>query len=206
MQRVGLFGGSFDPPHAGHLQLAHTALASLALDELLWIPAGQPWQRQHRLAGGEQRAAMVAAAIAGEPRFVLDPRELRRGGPSYTLDTVRELEAERPGAELFLLIGEDQYQRLPTWHGWRELPTRVTLAVAGRGAQRPPPAALGEVAHRMLRLPMVPMDVSATAIRSHLAAGGEAADLVPSLMPTEVARYIDSHRLYREPAAPPARS
>lgn len=205
MQRVGLFGGSFDPPHAGHLKLAHSALASLALDELLWIPAGQPWQRQHRLAAGEHRAAMVAAAIAGEPRFVLDERELRRSGPSYTLDTVRELEAERPGAALFLLIGEDQYQRLPTWHDWGELLARVTLAVAGRGAQRPPPAALSEVPHRLLPLPMLPMDVSATAIRAYLAGGGVAADLVPAMVPAEVARYIDSHRLYRPPV-PPTRS
>jgi nicotinate-nucleotide adenylyltransferase len=203
--RIGLFGGSFDPPHAGHLQLAHTALASLALDELLWIPAGQPWQRQHRLADAAHRAAMVASAIAGEPRFVLDERELRRSGPSYTLDTVRELEAERPAAALFLLIGEDQYQRLPTWQGWVELLTRVTLAVAGRGAPRPPPAALGDVAHRILRLPMAPMDVSATAIRAHLAAGVAAADLVPAMVPAEVARYIDSHRLYRPPV-PPTRS
>ncbi len=202
MPRIGLFGGSFDPPHAGHLQLARTALASLALDELLWIPAGQPWQRQHRLAGAGHRAAMVGAAIAGEPRFVLDGRELRRSGPSYTLDTVRELEAERPGAALFLLIGEDQYQRLPTWHRWDELLAHVTLAVAGRGAPRPAPAALASVAHRLERLPMVPMDVSATAIRAHLARGGAAADLVPAMVPAEVARYIDSHRLYGPPVSP----
>lgn len=201
MPRLGLFGGSFDPPHAGHLQLARTALAHLALDELLWIPAGQPWQRQHRLAGGEHRAAMVHAAIAGEPRFRLDRRELERQGPSYTLDTVRELRAERPGAALFLLIGEDQYQRLPTWHGWQDLLALVTLAVAGRGAVRPPPAALAEVPHAVERLPMPPMDISATAIRQHLARGGSALALAPAMVPEQVAGYIDRHPLY---AARPA--
>lgn len=198
--RIGLFGGSFDPPHAGHVQLARTALEHLALDELRWIPAGQPWQRQHRLADSAHRAAMVAAAIAGEPRFLLDERELRRSGPSYTLDTVRELQVERPDAQLYLLIGEDQYQRLPTWHAWRQLVGRVTLAVAGRGAARRPPAALQDVRHQALRLPMPRMDVSATAIRAHLAAGRPAQALVPSMVPAEVARYIDRHHLYA-PAA-----
>jgi len=196
--RIGLFGGSFDPPHVGHLQLARTALEHLALDELCWVPAGQPWQRKHRLAGSAHRAAMVGAAIAGEPRFLLDERELRRSGPSYTLDTVRELQAERPDAELYLLIGEDQYQRLPTWHAWRQLVGRVTLAVAGRGAVRPPPPALEAVPHRVERLPMPPVDVSATAIRAHLAAGGPAQGLVPAMVPAEVARYIDRHHLYTD--------
>lgn len=196
MSRIGLFGGSFDPPHAGHLRLARTALEHLGLDELRWIPAGQPWQRRHRLADGVHRAAMVEALIADEPRFLIDGRELRRAGPSYTIDTVHELQAERPGASLFLLIGEDQHQRLPTWHRWPELLAAVTLAVAHRGAEREPPEALQTVPHRVERLPMPPIDVSATAIRAHLASGGRAAELVPAMVPAEVARYIDRHRLY----------
>ena len=97
MKRVGLFGGSFDPVHNAHVALATTALAQLGLDELRWIPAGQPWQKARRLAAAADREAMVRLAIAGEPRFVLDRVELRRSGPTFTLDTVRELVAAEPG-------------------------------------------------------------------------------------------------------------
>ncbi|HSV68898.1 MAG TPA: nicotinate (nicotinamide) nucleotide adenylyltransferase [Methylibium sp.] len=201
--RIGLFGGSFDPPHQAHRALARTALTQLALDELRWLPAGRPWQKERGLAPAEDRRAMVAAMIGGEPRFVVDDRELARAGPSYTIDTVRELQAERPGATLCLLIGQDQYAAFPTWREWEALADAVTLAVAARaGAAVAAPAPLTARAHRMVRLDLPPMDVSATVIRAHLAGGGAAADLVPAMVPAEVARYIDSHRLYRPPVTP----
>jgi nicotinate-nucleotide adenylyltransferase len=204
--RIGLFGGSFDPPHQAHLAMARTARKQLGLDEVRWLPAGQPWQKPRELASAEHRAAMVRVAVAGERGCVLDARELTRTGPSYTIDTVRELTAERPGAELFLLIGQDQYQRLPTWHEWIELIAAVTLAVAARtDAVVMPPALLRGRPHRLHILAMPPMAVSSTAIRAHLGAGGRAQDLVPAMVPAEVARYIDLHRLYRPPA-PPTRS
>ncbi len=197
--RIGLFGGSFDPPHQAHLALARAALGELRLDELHWLPAGRPWQKPHELASARDRAAMVAAAIEGEPRFVLDPRELRRSGPSYTVDSARELQAEHPGATLYLLIGQDQYEGLPSWHAWRELLLLVTLGVAAReGGAVHAPQALQGVPHDVERLGMPPMAVSSTAIRAHLAAGGSAQELVPAMVPVAVARYIDSHRLYRE--------
>jgi nicotinate-nucleotide adenylyltransferase len=197
--RIGLFGGSFDPPHRGHRALAETALQCLALDELRWLPAGQPWQKSDRvLAAAEHRAAMVALAIAGEPRFVLDGRELHRAGPSYTIDSVRELAAERPGATLFLVIGQDQYARLHTWHAWRELLGLVTLAVAARDGQPPLPGpALMEQRHRIEVLPMPRIDVSATAIRDHAATG----DVPDALVAPAVAGYIARHHLYRKDAA-----
>lgn len=215
--RIGLFGGSFDPPHQAHLALARTALDALSLDALHWLPAGQPWQKPHELAAPAHRAAMVAAAIEGEPRFVLDDRELRRSGPSYTVDSARELRAEHPQAELCLLLGQDQYEGLPSWHAWRELLLLVTLGVAARdSASVQVPAALEAVAHRVLPIRMPAMAVSSTAIRAHLSAGGRAQDLVPAVVPAEVARYIDSHRLYRKagdsfstpcaPDGPPPRS
>jgi len=198
--RIGLFGGSFDPPHQAHLALARSARQQLGLDEVRWLPAGQPWQKLRELAGGKHRVAMVSAAIAGAPACVLDTREMTRPGPSYTIDTVRELRAERPGAELFLLIGQDQYERLPTWHDWAELVDAVTLAVAVRtDAVVTPPALLRGRQHRVQILAMPPMAISSTAIRAHLGAGGLAQDLVPAMVPAEVARYIDLHRLYRPP-------
>ena len=197
--RIGLFGGSFDPPHLGHRALADTALQALALDELRWLPAGRPWQKSDRvLAAAEHRAAMVALAITGEPRFVLDERELHREGPSYTVDTAREIAAEQPGASLFLVIGQDQYARLHTWHAWRELLGLVTLAVAARDGQPPlPGAALMELRHRIEVLPMPRTDVSATLIRDRSATG----DVPAALVAPAVAGYIARHHLYRKDAA-----
>lgn len=192
MRRIGLFGGTFDPPHNAHLALARQALADLALDELRWIPAGQPYQKARTITPAVHREAMVTLAIAGEPRFVLERCELERDGPSYTIDTVRELQAREPAAHWFLLIGADQYAGLPGWREWRELLARVTLAVAQRPGTAPPAdAGLAGVPVAGIALP--PTDVSATVIRARAATGASITDLVPP----GVASYIDRHHLYR---------
>jgi nicotinate-nucleotide adenylyltransferase len=196
-------GGSFDPVHSAHVALAASALAHLALDEVRWIPVGQTWQKARCLADASHRMAMVQAAIAHEPRFVLDPIEVRREGPSYTLDTVRALQAARPEvAEWVLIVGRDQHLNLPTWQGWQELLRRVTLAVATREPFEPePPLALRRHPHRMVHLPMAPQAVSSTEVRERLAAGEGPETLVPTLLPDGVARYIATHQLYA-PGAP----
>jgi nicotinate-nucleotide adenylyltransferase len=187
--RVGLFGGTFDPPHNAHVALAHAALDALDLDEVRWIPAGQPWQKARAITPAAHREAMVRAAIEGEPRFVLDRIELERDGPSYMLDTVHAL---APLGELFLVIGADQYARLHTWHGWRELLGRVTLAVANRsGVESAAHADVQRTPHRTVPLPM--LDISATDIRERAARGLP----IDGLVPPAVARYIESHHLYR---------
>ncbi|MCX7660560.1 MULTISPECIES: nicotinate-nucleotide adenylyltransferase [Caldimonas] len=193
-RRVGIFGGSFDPVHNAHVALARLALAHLALDRVVWIPAGQPWQKARRLAPAEHRLAMVRAAVADEPRFEVDDCEIRRAGPSYTLDTVKELRERWPGVqEWFLILGQDQYAALSTWHGWRELLQCVTLAVAGReGCEPAPHEALRSVPHRLHTLPLPPLPVSSTLVRQRRAAG---LDIV-ALVPPAVASYIDCHRLY----------
>jgi nicotinate-nucleotide adenylyltransferase len=189
--RIGLFGGSFDPVHTAHVALARAALETLALDELRWIPAGQPWQKARALTPAEHREAMVRLAIEGEPRFVLDRSELQRSGPSYTVDTVRALQAARPDASFFLLIGADQYAGLPTWQGWQELLGRVVLAVAQRpGAPTPMHPELLRHPQRSVPLPM--LDISSTEIRRRVAAG----EVISELVPAGVARYIAQHGLY----------
>jgi nicotinate-nucleotide adenylyltransferase len=193
MRKIGLLGGSFDPPHNGHLALAHTALAQLALDELRWMPAGVQWQKQRQPAPIPDRQAMVMAAIAGEPRFVLEACELWRSGPSYTIDTVHELQATEQ-AEWFLVLGQDQYANLQTWHRWQDLLRLVTLAVASRGGAVPmPDPALAATPHRVVTLALPRIDVSATEIRRRIADGRDYTDMVPAA----VARYIDQHHLYR---------
>lgn len=196
-QRIGLLGGSFDPPHLAHLALGRLALQVLALDELRWLPAGAPWQKAGRqLASGTHRAAMLAALLQGETGQVIDTRELARSGPTYTIDTVRELQAETPGADWFFILGQDQYARFDTWRDWPELLQRLTLAVAARAGETPTaPAALAAHPHRLVLLPLARQDVSASAIRQQLAAGTPAVQLAP-LVGEAVASYIDHHQPY----------
>lgn len=195
MRRIGIFGGSFDPVHNAHLALARVALEALQLDELRWVPAGLQWQKTRAMAPAHHRLAMVHLATAGEPRFVVDTCEIDRAGPSYTIDTVQAMQAaHRQPAEWLLVIGQDQYERLHTWHQWRELLQCVTLAVAGRGGTGPTAgAALAAVPHRIVTLPLPPMPVSATEIRARIAGGRP----IDALVPLPVARYIAQHRLYQ---------
>ena len=203
--RIGLLGGSFDPPHLAHLALARVAMQALALDELRWLPAGAPWQKAgRRLTPAEHRVAMLAALLDGEPKQVIDERELHRAGLTYTIDTVCELQTERPDADWFFILGQDQYGRFDTWHAWRELLQRLTLAVAARDGQLPqPPGALAAVPHRVVVLPLPRLDIAATEIRALAAAGQPIAALVGE----RVAGYIEQHHLYTPGHAPgqPAR-
>jgi nicotinate-nucleotide adenylyltransferase len=192
--RIGVFGGSFDPVHNAHVALAQSALDALHLDEVRWVPAGNPWQKARQITAAEDRVAMVRAAMGHEPRFVLDLIEVNRQGPSFTLDTVRELQAARAAAQWVLLIGQDQYKCLHTWKDWHALLGLVDLAVANRpGDAREPHPDVQRFPHRMVPLPM--LDISSTGVRTRVAAGLDISHLVPP----GVARYIETHGLYRGP-------
>lgn len=197
-------GGSFDPVHIAHVALADTALAHLQLDEVRWIPVGQAWQKQRTLVSGDHRIAMVQAATAHEPRFVVDPIEVRRPGPSYTLDTVRALQqAQGTDVEWFLIMGQDQYANLTTWRDWPDLLARVTLAVACRGHDQPRPSPeLAAHPHRVITLPLPAQHVSSTEIRACLGRGDDPLSLVPALVSLPVARYIANHQLYAPARTP----
>lgn len=202
-RRIGLFGGSFDPVHPAHRELADAALAQLGLDELRWIPVGRAWQKSRQMAPAAHRAAMVGLAIGDNPAFVLERCEIERDGPSYTLDTVAELQRRdgqrHPGepVDWFLIIGQDQLANFATWHGWRDLLGRVVLAVAGRaGDAVQMPVALAEAGARVVPLAMMPMTVSSTELRTRLAAGEPASSLAPRMVAPAVAGYIERHGLY----------
>lgn len=189
--RWGFFGGTFDPVHDAHVALAHVALQHARLDEVRWVPAGQPWQKTRAISAPQHREAMVRLAIGGEPRFVLDRIELDRSGPTYTVETVQAMTAARPGDTCVLILGGDQYAHLHTWVRWADLLARVELAVA----QRPGAALVAEpevARHPVTLLPLPAMDVSASDIRTRAAAGQD----ISKLVPPAVARYIESHRLY----------
>ena len=194
-RRIGLFGGSFDPVHNAHLALARQARDELPLDELRFVPAGHAWQKSRALSPAAHREAMLRLAIDGERGLAIERCELRRPGASYMLDTVRELQALQPLAMWFLVIGDDQYRNLHTWHGFEELLERVTLAVA----QRPCAAPAGVIDPRVhsagcVALSLPPMAVSSSDIRARVAAGTDIAAWVPP----NVALYIRQHGLYRD--------
>lgn len=187
--RIGVFGGSFDPVHHGHLLIAQQAAEQLKLDQVRFVPVRvQPLKATGPHAAPEDRVAMLEAALAADPRFVLDLRELRRAGASYTVDTLRELKAESPGDQLFLVLGADAARELPRWREAAQLPALATLVIvprAGSPATEAPPGAIS--------LDLESVDVSATAVRAAVAHGQS----IDGLVPAPVARYIATHRLYR---------
>lgn len=195
-KRIGVFGGAFDPPHAAHVALVRAAVAQLQLDELRVIPTGQAWHKTRALSAPHHRLAMTQLAFSDLPRVVVDPREIQRTGPTYTVDTLRELKALWPDAGLFLIIGEDQARALTTWHEWQEVLQLAIICVAERedltGAT---PRFIAQKSHesRFRRLQAPAMPVSATEIRARIAAH----QCVEPLVFEPVARYIDDHHLYQ---------
>lgn len=201
IRRIGVYGGSFDPAHLGHLALARVARDTLRLDEVRVVPAGQPWQKADRLqADATQREAMLRLLLGDEPGLVIDTRELRRSGDSYTVDTLRELAAEWPSAVFYLVIGADQFARLDSWHQADELPRLAHVAVAARTGQQPrPPEAWARRPLAWTRLPLPRIDISSTDVRRLAAAGAPVSPLVGEA----VAGYIAQHQLYRVPPGRP---
>jgi len=146
MSPIGIFGGTFDPIHYGHLRTAFELLYSLRLGEVRFMPAGNPPHRETAIADAELRLAMVQAAVAGQPGFTVDDREIRREGLSYSVDTMRSLRQEFPERSLCMIVGMDAFLGLPKWHQWRDLLQMVHLIVAHRpGWRAPTMGPLGEL-------------------------------------------------------------
>jgi nicotinate-nucleotide adenylyltransferase len=187
-RRVGVFGGTFDPPHLGHLLIAEWAREELALDRVVFMPAGSPpHKRRHDLSGADARIAMTRLATSGHPRFRVSTLETRRRGLSFTVDTLRELKRSTRGAELVLILGADSLDDFRNWHEPREIMRLATLAVAARPAARPLRVRRGVIA-----LHNPPVALSSSAIRARVRSGRS----VRYLVPDKVARYIARHRLY----------
>jgi nicotinate-nucleotide adenylyltransferase len=143
---MGIFGGTFDPIHYGHLRTAFELLETLRLPEMRFMPAGSPPHRVGTFATNEERVAMVRAATAGQPGFTVDDREMHRTGPSYTIETLIELRLEYPERPICLVVGMDAFLGLPKWHRWRELLSVAHLVVAHRpGWRAPTMGPLGEL-------------------------------------------------------------
>jgi nicotinate-nucleotide adenylyltransferase len=197
LQSLGILGGTFDPPHYGHLVLAENARTQLRLDRVLFVPAGQqPLKRGQGITPVRHRAAMVEAAISDNPTFALSRVDLDRPGPHYTIDTLALLQEAYPGAELFFLIGGDSLAQLATWHDPGGIVQQARLAVMPRPGWE---ADLGEleqtvpgVCERLVWLDTPCLDISATDLRRRARQGLP----LRYLLPPAVEAYIREHRLY----------
>lgn len=194
MEHLGLFGGTFDPPHVGHLALAEWARERLRLDRVLFIPAGRPPHKRRRpISSPAARLEMTRLATRGHPGFGVSTLELEADGPSFTVDTLRAIGARHPRARLFLLVGADSLDEFRTWRSPEEILALATLAVAARpGSGR---AATRAWARRrgVVWLGNPGLEVSSSLVRERARAGRS----VRYLVPDAVARYIARHRLYR---------
>ena len=218
---VGLFGGTFDPIHFGHLRLATELAEAFRLEKVIFLPAGLPYHRGRSAhASNEQRLTMVKLATARDARFDVDDRELRRGGNTYTYDTLTEIRKERgPEVPLVFLTGSDAFSKIETWSRWTELFDLAHFAIAirandenwfSKGPGAFPTAAwpritlnirelLGSPAGKIMTYSMTPIAISSTAIRT---LAGEGAS-IRYLTPDPVVEYVRSHNLYSTRAAAP---
>jgi len=186
---TGILGGSFDPVHHGHLIAADRAAEALGLDRVLFVPCGtQPLKPAGPVAAADHRRAMLALALAGHPRFALDPLELERPGPSYTVDTLRALRARDPGERLVLIVGADAAAELPRWRAVDEVARLAEVAVLTRPGA---PEVSSAFVTRFVATPAI--EISAREIRARCLAGKS----IRYLVPDAVAEYIDRNGLYR---------
>lgn len=193
IRRLGIFGGTFDPPHVGHLALAEWAREELRLDRVLFVPAGTPPHKRAARAGAAHRLAMTRAAVRGNASFAISTVETRRTGPSYTADTVAALAEAHPGAELWLLMGADMYATFDQWARPSEIASLAALAVALRPGAEAPRASRAAKRGRGVRwLGNPALEVSSSAVRERARRGASLRYLVPDA----VARYVAKHRLY----------
>ena len=200
LKKIGVFGGAFDPPHHAHVALAQTALKELELDTLYVIPTGQAWHKTRTLSAPEHRLAMTQLAFADMPRVVVDDREIKRTGPTFTIDTLQALQTENPGAQLYLMMGADQFAAFRQWHQWQEILKIAIISIAARARFYWAAGqfdAIKEHQNNFLMLQMPEMAVSATQIRQLLAGGLGENQSITDLLPPSVASYIAEHQLYK---------
>jgi nicotinate-nucleotide adenylyltransferase len=209
LKRIGVFGGAFDPPHCAHLALARAAIKQLQLDELKIIPTGFAWHKDRPLSAAEHRLEMTQLAFSGVDRVSIDECEIKRGGHSYTIDTLEALQAEDPDSSFFLLIGGDQLAAFTRWHRWQDILSRATVCVAERPLQASAPAdtlAQTPALRQCIHLQLPAMTVSATAIRqlmaTHTGSKNTSQPDLAGLVPDAVARYISLHGLYQARPTP----
>ncbi len=190
--KIGVFGGTFNPPHNGHVRLAKAAADELKLDKLLVIPSCIPPHKiAAKLADGQERLEMCRLAFGCDPRFEVSPMELERGSRSYTVETLRELKALYPDSELYFIVGSDMLESFDKWYLWQEILSLSVLCAASREeGYSPDLSRFGKLAERIKIITLDPLEVSSTQIRN------SAGEVSPELLDPKVAAYIREHGLY----------
>jgi nicotinate-nucleotide adenylyltransferase len=196
--RLGILGGTFDPIHVGHLAVAKAAIDCAQLDRVLFVPSAQPPHRGAAQAPAEDRLAMTKLAVQGEPNFEVSDVEVRRGGRSYTVDTLSELHRTHPDDELFLILGWDAARLFRTWHEPERVSSIASVVIVDRPGLVPAAqaelAGLGLDPARVIKCHVPTPDVSGSALRRAIAAGQP----VTGQLPPAVERYVADHDLYRD--------
>ncbi len=190
--KIGVFGGTFNPPHNGHVRLAKAAADELKLDKLLVIPSCIPPHKiAAKLADGQERLEMCRLAFGCDPRFEVSPMELERGSRSYTVETLRELKALYPDSELYFIVGSDMLESFDKWYLWQEILSLSVLCAASReDGYSPDLSRFGKLAERIKIITLDPLEVSSTQIRN------STGEVSPELLDPKVAAYIREHGLY----------
>ena len=198
MSRTGVLGGTFDPIHVGHLAAAKAAMECARLDRVLFVPSAQPPHRGAAQAPAEDRLAMSKLAVDGESHFEVSDVEVKRGGTSYTVDTLDELHRSLPDDDLFLILGWDAARLFPTWHEPEGVSALASIVIVGRpGMPLPTPdelRAAGLDPDRVVMCLLPTPNISGSELRGAIAAGESVAGKVPPA----VERYIAAHQLYRD--------
>jgi nicotinate-nucleotide adenylyltransferase len=210
-KKVVLIGGSFDPIHVGHLQMAKSAQAHCMADEVWFVPAGQPWQKQRQLASNWHRTEMLKLAITGAPSWFIHTSELEREGNTYTVDTLEDFSNLYPAHTFTWIIGGDQVRNLPTWHNWESLFDFANIGMVERAGvsfiEIPPTLQKYHDKAHLIRIPMPTIAVSSTEIRRQAALLAHAnTDIretaktrLRNCLPRSVADYIEVEKLYQTP-------
>ena len=192
-RRLGILGGTFDPPHAGHIAAAVAAQTQVGLDDVVLMVANEPWQKvgDRQVTSAQVRWEMTEALVAEISGLRADDREIRRGGPTFTVDTLEEILAEQPNTEIFLIVGADTAERLETWHRASDVVRLSTIVIVNRdNSTNAAPGFLRDA--RVLNVTMNPVDVSSSGIRDAVARG----ESIESLTSSSVASIIRDHSLY----------
>ena len=188
VMRVGILGGTFDPIHIGHLIAASSVYEALHLDSVVFMPAGDPWQKRDRdLSTGQQRLEMVKLATENDARFEVSDVEIARSGPTYAVDTVREWKRLNPNDELFWIVGSDALSGIPSWHEWEAFVSEVTIVAVNRVGQN------DSVTFDFVSVDMPEVRISATELRDRFTNGLDTQYLVPK----QVSQYISDQGLYQ---------